>query len=69
MQSNFTQLRNDLYWSVYAGEDSNIRWSGYDDLYWWDNVAQTDAARKRIGAVTRRTFVLNHESGYVAVFD
>lgn len=67
--ATFSQSRNDLYWSHYAGEDGTIRWSGYDDKNWWDNVSPTDAARKRVGKVTGRTFVLNHDTGHVTVFD
>lgn len=67
--ASFSQLRNDLYWSLYAGEDGMIRWTGYDDANWWDRVSKTDAARKRVGKVTGRTFVLNCDTGEVTVFD
>lgn len=69
LEATFNQSRNDLYWSVWGGEDGTIRWSGYDDGNWWDNVSKTDHARKRVGKVTGRTFVLNHDSGEVTVFD
>lgn len=68
-KAEFDQSRNDMYWSLYAGEDGRIRWIGYDDANWWNTVAPTDHARKRVGKVTGRTFVLNHETGEVTVFD
>lgn len=67
--ANFTQSRNDLYWTFWGGDDGTIRWFGYDDANWWQNVSKADHARKRVGAVTGRTFVLNHDNGEVAVFD
>lgn len=67
MEATFDQLRNDLYWKVYAGEDGFIRWTGYDDRNWWENVAPTDAARTRVGKVTGRVFRLDHSSGRVEV--
>lgn len=67
--ASFEQLRNDLYWTFWGGEDGTIRWTGYDDANWWNNVSHTDHARKRVGKVTGRTFVLNPESNLVTVFD
>jgi hypothetical protein len=67
--AEFNQHRNDLNWSIHAGEDGFIRWTGYDDAYWWDQVSKTDHARKRVGKVTGRHFVLNHDTNEVTVFD
>lgn len=68
-EAKFSQSNNDLHWSLYAGDDGTIRWTGYDDRYWWENVSPTDLARKRVGKVTGRTFVLNHETKHVTIFD
>lgn len=68
-KAEFSQSRNDLYWKFWAGEDGMIRWTGYDDAYWWDKVSETDAARKRVGKITGRTFVLTHATCNVAIFD
>jgi hypothetical protein len=38
----FSQLSNDLFWSFYDKTGGSIRWSGYDDWYWWNKVAPTD---------------------------
>ena len=36
--AQFSSIGRDLYWKVHvAGEI--IRWTGYDDRYWWDNVS------------------------------
>lgn len=31
-------LRNDMFWSIYCCE--TLRWTGYNDSNWWDNVAR-----------------------------
>jgi hypothetical protein len=66
-QASFNQMRNDMHWSLYAGEDGIIRWTGYDDRNWWDNVAPTDHARIRVGKVTGRTFRLDHRNCEVTI--
>jgi len=65
--ASFDQLRNDLYWKLYAGEDGFIRWTGYDDRNWWDNVSPTDHARNRVGKVTGRVFRLDHHTSQVEI--
>lgn len=42
--------RNDLYWVIYfldmvTGEFIKLRWIGYNDGFWWNNVAPTEQAR------------------------
>lgn len=64
-RASFSQSRNDMHWQLYAGEDGFIRWSGYDDRNWWENVSHTD--RTRIGKVTGRTFRLDHKSCEVEI--
>lgn len=40
-----SQNRNDLHWEYsHMGDDNHfefIRWTGYDDAYWWGQVAKT----------------------------
>jgi hypothetical protein len=67
MQAEFTSLGRDLYWKVYAGTDGFVRWGGYDDRNWWDNVAPTDHARTRFGKATGRRFVIDFATGAVTV--
>lgn len=43
MNARFQQLRNDLFWSIFdLDENKSIRWTGYNDAYWWNNVATSD---------------------------
>lgn len=46
-RAEFRIHRNDMFWSccLYTYEDGefewyHIRWSGYNDAYWWDNVSE-----------------------------
>jgi len=50
VRAKFSQSRNDMYWSFYSTEEGEtIRWSGYADDYWWNNVAPTEVWRRRVG--------------------
>lgn len=47
--------RNDMFWERYfhdmvTGEFVKLRWTGYNDSFWWDNVAPTEQARVRKGS-------------------
>lgn len=43
MQARFQQLRNDLFWEVWDSEQQkSIKWMGYDDSFWWNNVATSE---------------------------
>lgn len=44
--------RNDLFWEMYfldmcTGEFVKLCWIGYNDDFWWNNVAPTEQARVR----------------------
>jgi hypothetical protein len=45
MKAEFKQLSNDLFWRIFCpsciekGDYTTIRWTGYDDGYWWKKVA------------------------------
>lgn len=66
-EAKFSQLRNDMYWTHFDLDDGYIRWIGYDDAYWWDNVSKTDNARIRTGKVSGRVYELEHVSGTVFI--
>lgn len=66
--ADFNQLSNDLYWKFYGGEDGFIRWTGYDDEYWWNNVSLSDNFKQKIGKITGRIFELNAETREVAIY-
>lgn len=40
-KATFTSYERDLYWSIFL-DGATCRWSGYDDGYWWKNVATSD---------------------------
>lgn len=43
MNARFQKLYNDLFWEIYDSKQQKlIKWSGYNDDYWWQNVAVSD---------------------------
>lgn len=66
--ANHSQLSNDLFWDKWViDEDELLRWSGYDDHYWWQNVATTDQFQIRTGKKTGKKYRLNPLSNEVRV--
>lgn len=62
MKARFSQLSNDLFWSIYVNGET-IRWVGYNDAYWWNTVSNTDQFQiKESGA---KKYRLNPESDEV----
>jgi hypothetical protein len=48
MQARFQRLRNDLFWEIFDREqDKFIKWMGYDDSFWWNNVANSEQFQVR----------------------
>jgi hypothetical protein len=41
MKAKFESYSRDLFWSVFIA-GSTLRWTGYNDDYWWNSVAPTD---------------------------
>lgn len=44
-QMKYSHLSNDLYWTVYHHNGDHFErntWTGYNDGYWWQNVAHTE---------------------------
>lgn len=62
LKAKFSQLRNDMYWELYEMVTTTdhkvtwdkLRWVGYDDEYWWTNVATQDSFQVQIGASGRK---------------
>lgn len=66
VKAEFSQSRNDMYWTHFDMEDGTIRWGGYDDANWWYNVApKADTAR--VGKVSGRTYVLDYTTSEVTI--
>lgn len=66
-QAKFSQSRNDMYWKYSDAEDGFIRWVGYDDANWWDNVAPTAHARTRVGPDTGRIYTIDFTTGEITI--
>jgi hypothetical protein len=44
--ATFNSYSRDLYWSRFI-DGKTCRWSGYDDTYWWNNVAKSEQFQVR----------------------
>lgn len=47
MIAEFSKSQNDLFWKYRLPTGEIIRWSGYDDTNWWNNVSETDRFRNK----------------------
>lgn len=63
--ADFDSLGRDLFWRYRDSQDGTIRWTGYDDANWWQNVAPANRDRK--GPVTGRTYRIDYETDVVQV--
>lgn len=43
----FSQINNDLFWEMVTSKGEIIRWSGYNDSYWWNKVSKDPTQRRR----------------------
>ena len=66
VEAKFSQSRNDMHWSHWDYDDSFIRWSGYDDDYWWKNISVKPEWQTRTGKSGRR-YTLNPETSEVFI--
>ena len=64
-KAEFQALGNDLYWKLYDTHDGFIRWAGYDDANWWQNVAPF--YRDKIGGRSGLTYRINFDTREVEV--
>ena len=65
--ATFNSLGRDLFWKHYDIKDGFIRWGGYDDANWWENVAPK--MRERKGTVTGRTYRIDFDSNLVEIVE
>lgn len=64
-----SQLGRDLYWSLFIpAEGRTLRWIGYDDANWWDNVCPLDQFRNQTGQ-TGKVYRLDPHLSVVVVLD
>jgi hypothetical protein len=66
--ATFTSLNNDLYWKVFDRNYNYVRWIGYDDRNWWENVATQESWRRRVGS-DGRVYTLDPETNRVRIAD
>lgn len=64
--AKFSQSRNDMYWTHFDLDDGFIRWIGYDDANWWENVAPK-ADTSRVGKESGRTYTLDYNTCEVLI--
>lgn len=65
VKAKFSYMARNLYWRHYDRQDGFIKWSGYDDANWWNNVAPHRRDQK--GAVTGRTYRIDFNTDTVEV--
>ncbi len=67
IKANFSQLGNDLFWSHYDKDDKSIKWSGYNDEYWWNNVSCSSNFKFRLGKITNRYYCLDAKTNDITI--
>lgn len=65
--ASFDVSRNDLCWSYYDSKDGSIRWWGYNDGFWWLNVAPSNQFRKQTGKITGLVYTLDPHSHSITI--
>lgn len=67
-RASFDVLSNDLFWDIWVPAESEfIRWSGYNDAFWWRSVAPSEQFQIRIGKATGTRYRLNPETNEVTI--
>ncbi len=56
-------LRNDLSWSIFCCEV--IRWTGYNDQYWWKEVSKREEVRRKQCSKCGKVYEIDFESNVV----
>lgn len=67
VNAEFRQHRNDMYWSYYDSEDGIISFNGYDDSYWWNNVAPTRYTK--VGKNSGKKYTIDYSMGKITITD
>jgi len=67
-RAEFNISRNDMFWRACILDDETLeffhpKWSGYNDVYWWDNVAEKNRTVKCVGNKgTEKRFRLDYHT-------
>lgn len=63
-----TQLGNDIFWELAVHEEGcDLKWTGYNDHNWWQNVSNTDAFRNVVGPKTGKVYRLRPATNRVEI--
>ena len=65
-QAKFSLCCDDMHWSHWDSFDGFVRWSGYDDDYWWSKISVKPEWQTRVMESGRR-YTLNPETGEVFI--
>lgn len=72
-QATFEKIDNDMFWNyTFHDEDYNfyrVKWTGYDDAYWWTEVEQHDRIRKVETNGIIKVFELDHKTNDVYLIE
>ena len=74
MKAEFSSLGRDLFWKLpileYYGNSNAyfeiLRWTGYDDANWWNNVSNKEQFQIK-GAKNGKKYKLNPETNEVEI--
>lgn len=68
-RAEFSIHRNDMFWKCCLLDSNNgfeffhVRWDGYNDSFWWDNVSEKASVAICKGTKgTEKKFKLNYET-------
>lgn len=68
-RAEFSIHRNDMFWKCCLLDSNNgyeffhVRWSGYNDSFWWDNVSEKNSVTTCKGNKgTEKKFKLNYKT-------
>lgn len=68
MNTNFSRIGLNLFWSYYDTVDGRITWAGREEDFWWQNYATTQDFQVQVGWSGRK-YRLDPVVGEVTVID
>lgn len=71
-KAEYSQHRNDMFWKLRMFDENmewvSLTWTGHNDAYWWNEVAQTESART-LTAENGRRYYLDFDTNEVYELD
>lgn len=70
MKARFNKIGNDLFWEFFdRASESYVKWTGYNDDYWWNNVSISKEFQVkkgyRLNPRTCEIFLIDVENGII----